>query len=403
MVVTEAMKAEVAVQRGLLELGEEEQVKVEDPIAACCVMRDGRLQARYAQQWQHEEAHRPDQEALQQEVHNAEVEGFMSLARLGLMRPSTSAGTSPSGRWQSGMHRAVGSSAARRMREASRLNALQRTPYPMVLARIKLLLDRLQSYKAASPSTPGSRSLNSASRSMRASTMESFHETARSSMTRDNWIGGEEEDEPGLGSRMSMEQLMEELSTTLGYVSEFLRQVPEPTRMAAIMWVKMETFKKDQMVYKVGDFANQFYIILTGTAEVWTQSGNNTRQRTVLASLKRGQSFGEHAILNSEPRSECVVPTSSCTFLTVEQDAFLTIFGAFFQEKLAQAQAFFKTNVLMFQRVPEEEGWAVLRHMLLSTYPAGREWEPINEHQIYFVKEGGWRGRVGGDWAGRGR
>ncbi|GFH11802.1 cyclic nucleotide-binding domain-containing protein, partial [Haematococcus lacustris] len=81
---------------------------------------------------------------------------------------------------------------------------------------------------------------------MRASTMESFHETARSSMTRDNWNGGEEEDEPGLGSRMSMEQLMEELSTTLGYVSEFLRQVPESTRMAAIMWVKMETFKKDQ-------------------------------------------------------------------------------------------------------------------------------------------------------------
>ncbi|GFH06237.1 cyclic nucleotide-binding domain-containing protein [Haematococcus lacustris] len=64
-------------------------------------------------------------------------------------------------------------------------------------------------------------------------------------------------------------------------------------------------------------------------------------KRTVLASLKRGQSFGEHAILNSEPRSD------SCTFLTVEQDAFLSIFGAFFQEKLAQAQAFFKTNVLM--------------------------------------------------------
>ncbi len=33
--------------------------------------------------------------------------------------------------------------AARRMREAARLKALQRTPYPMVLARLKLLLERL--------------------------------------------------------------------------------------------------------------------------------------------------------------------------------------------------------------------------------------------------------------------
>ncbi len=30
------------------------------------------------------------------------------------------------------------------MREAVRLKALQRTPYPMVLARIKLLLEKLQ-------------------------------------------------------------------------------------------------------------------------------------------------------------------------------------------------------------------------------------------------------------------
>jgi hypothetical protein len=35
-------------------------------------------------------------------------------------------------------------SAAKRMHEAARLKALQRTPYPMVLARIKLLLERLQ-------------------------------------------------------------------------------------------------------------------------------------------------------------------------------------------------------------------------------------------------------------------
>ncbi len=47
--------------------------------------------------------------------------------------------------WQTAMvcHTQVEvNTAARRMREIARLKALQRTPYPMVLARLKLLLER---------------------------------------------------------------------------------------------------------------------------------------------------------------------------------------------------------------------------------------------------------------------
>lgn len=65
----------------------------------------------------------------------------------------------------------------------------------------------------------------------------------------------------------------------------------------------------------------------------------------MLATLKKGQSFGDHAILNAEPRSDCVAPTSNCTFLTVERGPFVEIFGAFFREKLAQAQQFFRAKV----------------------------------------------------------
>lgn len=46
-------------------------------------------------------------------------------------------------RWRRSAIRMVAGSSARRAREATRLRALQRTPYPLVLARIKLLLDRL--------------------------------------------------------------------------------------------------------------------------------------------------------------------------------------------------------------------------------------------------------------------
>lgn len=41
-------------------------------------------------------------------------------------------------------------------------------------------------------------------------------------------------------------------------------QVPDETRMTSIMHVKMENYKKDQSVYRIGDSPEKFYIILTG-------------------------------------------------------------------------------------------------------------------------------------------
>lgn len=43
----------------------------------------------------------------------------------------------------------------------------------------------------------------------------------------------------------------------------------------------------------------------------------------------------------------------------------------------------------------------MIRQMLLSTYPAGREWEPLNEQQIYFIKEGGCSASGGAEGGGK--
>lgn len=122
-------------------------------------------------------------------------------------------------------------------------------------------------------------------------------------------------------------------------------QVPEETRVASIDHARMEAYKKDQTVYMIGDLPSKFYMILTGAVEVsgrraethisaqqlaclhaaqagdtsafqirtvpqvWAHPAGEPRKRTVLASLKRGQSFGEKDILNRELRTECVTPT----------------------------------------------------------------------------------------------
>ncbi len=51
--------------------------------------------------------------------------------------------------------------------------------------------------------------------------------------------------------------------------------------------------------------------------EVWTHPPGHKRDRTVIDSLKKGQCFGDHAIINDEPRAECVTSTSNCSMLTV--------------------------------------------------------------------------------------
>lgn len=37
---------------------------------------------------------------------------------------------------------------------------------------------------------------------------------------------------------------------------------------------------------------------------MWTHPPGNRREKTLIATLKKGQSFGEMAILNDEPRAE---------------------------------------------------------------------------------------------------
>jgi hypothetical protein len=45
-------------------------------------------------------------------------------------------------------------------------------------------------------------------------------------------------------------------------------------------------------------------------------------------------------------------------------------------------------NACRFRKVSAMDGFGLVRHMLLSTYPAGKEWDPSNEPQVYFIKSG---------------
>lgn len=77
--------------------------------------------------------------------------------------------------------------------------------------------------------------------------------------------------------------------------------------------------------------AGKFFVILTGQVEVWTHPPGKKRHRTHLDTLRKGQIFGDLALLNDEARSECCTPSCNCTFITLDRRAFLQVLGLGFQ------------------------------------------------------------------------
>ena len=84
-----------------------------------------------------------------------------------------------------------------------------------------------------------------------------------------------------------------------------------------------------------------------GQVDVWTHPPGHRRDKTVIDVLKKGQSFGDHAILNGELRTECVTASSNCSMLTVDRAAFLESFGPYFAQKIKEAVGFLTENVDM--------------------------------------------------------
>ncbi|HEX7510982.1 MAG TPA: Crp/Fnr family transcriptional regulator [Chitinivibrionales bacterium] len=81
------------------------------------------------------------------------------------------------------------------------------------------------------------------------------------------------------------------------------------------------------IVYEDDDQGQTFFIILSGLVHVavMTSEGKNA----VLATLKRGDFFGEMALLDGEPRSASVIAAHSCEVFLLYRKVFLDILQRF--------------------------------------------------------------------------
>lgn len=78
------------------------------------------------------------------------------------------------------------------------------------------------------------------------------------------------------------------------------------------------------IVVRQGDPADQFFIIVSGELEVSREDDGVTR---TLATLRKGQFFGEMAILRDLPRNATVRATAQTTLLAMNRDNFRKLVG----------------------------------------------------------------------------
>jgi putative ABC transport system ATP-binding protein len=87
----------------------------------------------------------------------------------------------------------------------------------------------------------------------------------------------------------------------------------------------LESFSPAQEVVVQGEEGDKFYVIKSGTADVFLDDGTTTRQ---VRTLRAGDSFGEAALLLDQPRSATVVARDALEVYVLGKDDFRVAVGS---------------------------------------------------------------------------
>ena len=138
--------------------------------------------------------------------------------------------------------------------------------------------------------------------------------------------------------RIKSNVLVEESSTICEFLrgcSVFADLTPRTLTEVADQMV-LEKHSAGSVVIRQGDPGDKFYLIKQGTVDVIVGQGASAR---TVATLGRGEFFGEVALLTGEPRNANVVTKEASEFYTLDKEHFQAVIAASasFQEELRKA------------------------------------------------------------------
>lgn len=89
--------------------------------------------------------------------------------------------------------------------------------------------------------------------------------------------------------------------------------------------VSGETIEADELLFEEGESGDKFYIVFQGAVEISKARPDGTTEK--LAVRRKGEAFGEMALLNDAPRSATARATETSQLVTVSRDSFQALLG----------------------------------------------------------------------------
>ncbi len=81
-----------------------------------------------------------------------------------------------------------------------------------------------------------------------------------------------------------------------------------------------EVYKPGDFIFFEGDLEAHFFIVESGVVQIFTKSSSG--QRVNIAAIEAGESFGEFALLENQPRSASAQALTECTLIKVSESGF---------------------------------------------------------------------------------
>lgn len=84
--------------------------------------------------------------------------------------------------------------------------------------------------------------------------------------------------------------------------------------------IEREAYKAGEFIFFEGDIDFHMYIIEMGSVQIFTKKKNG--ERVNIATLEEGESFGEFALLDKQPRSASAEALTACVVYKVSEKGF---------------------------------------------------------------------------------
>ncbi|HLV32185.1 MAG TPA: Crp/Fnr family transcriptional regulator [Chitinispirillaceae bacterium] len=119
---------------------------------------------------------------------------------------------------------------------------------------------------------------------------------------------------------------LQNLETILARVPLFANlAVDELKAISSIMVTRK--YKQEQIIVREDDEAHTFFIIVSGTVHVAALTSEG--KQSILATLHKGEFFGEMAVLDGERRSASVIAADECTLIMLYRKSFMEILSQY--------------------------------------------------------------------------